>query len=74
MVVEDKVYITGRGWIICTRYDGKTLHINDKITINNILFEVIGIEAMRYNINSPIGLILRPNNLVKDIEIGLNIN
>ena len=73
MTVEDKVYVVGRGWIICTKYDGKPLHIGDKFSIDNNIFETIGIEAFRYNINSPIGLLFRPNDLVESIKIGSEI-
>ena len=73
MIVEDKVYVVGRGRIICTKYDGKPLHIGDKFSIDNNIFEIRGIEAFRYNINSPIGLLLRPNDLVEKVKIGSEI-
>lgn len=73
MIVEDKVYVVGRGWIICTKYDGKPLRVGDRFSIDNNIFEIKGIEAFRYNINSPIGLLLRPNDLVEKVKIGSEI-
>jgi len=73
MIIENKVYVVGRGWIICTKYDGKPLHIGDKFSFDNNIFEIRGIEAFRYNINSPIGLLLRPNDLVEKVKIGSEI-
>ena len=73
MIVEDKVYVVGRGWIICTKYDGKPLRVGDRFSIDNNIFEIRGIEAFRYNINSPIGLLLRPNDLIEGVKIGSEI-
>ncbi len=73
MIVEDKVYVVGRGWIICTKYNGKPLHIGDKFSMNNNIFEIRSIEAWRYNIGSPIGLLFRPNDLVEGVKIGSEI-
>ena len=73
MIVEDKVYVVGRGWIICTKYDGKPLHIGDKFSIDDNIFKISGIEALRYNTGSPIGLLLRPYDLVEGVKIGSEI-
>jgi hypothetical protein len=73
MIVEYKIYVVGRGWIICTKYDGKPLRVGDRFSIDNNIFEIRGIEAFRYNIGSPIGLLLRPNGLVESIKIGSEI-
>jgi len=73
MIVEDKVRVTGRGWIICTKFDGNPIHINDKFSVDGKIFDVVGIEAFRYNVGSPIGLLFRPNQLAGEIEIGKEI-
>jgi hypothetical protein len=60
------VYIIGRGNIVLTNKENDNpLHINDKVKISNNIFEVIGIEHMEYS--SKMGLILKPNPLVKEV-------
>lgn len=68
MKVEDKVYVIGRGNIICsTLGDNDVIRKSDKIKINNNIFDIIGIEMWSYS--KHIGLILRPNNLVEEVNI-----
>lgn len=72
MQVEDKVYIIGRGNIVITQKEkDNPVHINDKLKISGNIFEITGIEHSEY-IKS-MGLILRPNPLVKEINIGDDI-
>ena len=72
-VIDEIYYVIGRGNIIITeKEDDNPLHINDKLKISDNIFEVVGIEHTQYS--KKIGLILRPNLLVKEvIKIGDNI-
>ena len=68
MKVEDKVYVIGRGNIICsTLEDNDVIRKSDKIKINNNIFDIVGIEIWSYS--KHIGLILKPNNLVEEVNI-----
>lgn len=68
MKVEDKVYVIGRGNIICsTLGDNDVIRKSDKIKINNNIFDIVGIEMLAYS--KHIGLIFRPNNLVEEVNI-----
>ena len=70
MKVEDIVYVIGRGNIVCsTLGNDDVIRITDKIRINDNIFDIIGIEMWEHS--KHIGLILRPNNLIKEI---ININ
>lgn len=70
MKVEDIVYIIGRGNIVCsTLGNNDVIKMKDKIKINNNIFDITGIEMWEHS--KHIGLILRPNNLIKEI---ININ
>ena len=66
MKVNNIVYVIGRGNIIVTKKEqDNPIHINDKLKISDHIFEVIGIEHSEYS--KEMGLILRPNPLVKEI-------
>lgn len=68
MKVEDKVYVIGRGNIICsTLGDNDVIRKSYKIKINNNIFDIVGTEMWSYS--KHIGLILRPNNLVEEVNI-----
>jgi len=70
MKVEDIVYVIGRGNIVCsTLGNDDVIRITDKIRINDNIFDITGIEMWEHS--KHIGLILRPNNLIKEI---ININ
>lgn len=73
MNVEDIVYVIGRGNIVVTQKEkNNPVHINDKLKISGNIFEITGIEHAEYI--KTMGLILRPNPLVKEIvKIGDNI-
>lgn len=67
MIVTDIVTVIGRGTVIVcddkTELNGK--HVGDKVVINNTTFEICGIESWKYQ--KPCGIILRPNDIVKDV-------
>lgn len=68
MIVEKIVYVIGRGNIVCsTLGDNDIIHMNDNIKIKNHIFDIIGIEMWSYS--KHIGLILKPNNLVEEVNI-----
>lgn len=70
MKVENIVYVIGRGNIVCSHLDtDKAIHIKDNIKINDNIFDITGIEMWEHSKN--IGLILKPNDLVKE---KVNIN
>ena len=65
-VIDDIYYVTGRGNIVITeKEEDNPIHINDKLKISDNVFEVVGIEQTQYS--KVIGLILRPNDIVKEI-------
>ena len=65
MIVDDIVYVIGRGNIVVTQKEkNNPVHINDKIKISDNIFEITGIEHSEYM--KMMGLILRPNPLVKE--------
>ena len=65
MIVDNIVYVIGRGNIVVTQKEkNNPVHINDKIKISDNIFEITGIEHSEYM--RMMGLILRPNPLVKE--------
>ena len=72
MIVNDIVYVIGRGNIVITKKEkDNPVHINDKLKISDNIFEITGIEHSEHI--KMMGLILRPNPLVKEINIGDDI-
>ena len=66
MKVENIVYVIGRGNIVLTKKEkDNPVHINDKLKISDNIFEITGIEHSEYI--KTMGLILRPNQLVKEV-------
>ena len=67
MIVTDIVTVLGRGTVIVCddKTDLKDKHVGDKVVINNTTFEIIGIESWKYK--KPCGLVLRPNDIVRDV-------
>ena len=69
MIVTDIVTVLGRGNIVCC--DDKTelvnnhVKIGDKLKINGTTFELIGFESWKYQ--KSCGLVLRPNDIVRDV-------
>lgn len=59
MKVEDIVQVVGRGYIVCSHMDGRTIRVGDKVMAGDTEFEVRGIERWLYS--KSIGLILSPN-------------
>lgn len=70
MIVEDIVYVIGKGNIVCSTLGNEDIiHMKDNIKINDNIFDIVGTEISEYS--KHIGLILRPNNLVKEfVNIG----
>ena len=62
MKVEDIVRVVGRGHIVCSHLDGRTIRVGDKVMAGYTEFEVRGIE--RWSYSKSIGLILSPNTSV----------
>lgn len=67
MIVTDIVTILGRGTVIVCddKTELKDKHVGDKVVINNTTFEITGIESWKYH--KPCGLVLRPNDIVRDV-------
>ena len=69
MIVNDIVTVIGRGTVIVC--DAKTelvnnhVKIGDKLKINDTTFELIGFESWEYQ--KRCGLVLRPNDIVRDV-------
>lgn len=63
--IDDIIYVTGRGNIICCETDREDFHINDTVITDTISFNISGIERMR----SKVGIILYPNIKVPDTFI-----
>ena len=71
MIVEDKIRVLGRGWIILSETDEPPT-ISDEIEVNGKIFGIVGIERWPYS--KRLGLILRPNDEVNEtISIGDNM-
>lgn len=62
MKVEDIVRVVGRGHIVCSHMDGRTIRVGDKVMAGDTEFEVRGIEKWQYS--KAVGLLLSPNDLV----------
>ena len=62
MEVEDIVRVVGRGHIVCSHMDGRTIRVGDKVMAGYTEFEVRGIEWWSYS--KSIGLLLSPNTSV----------
>ncbi len=68
MEVIDKVYVIGRGNIVIVDdIRDVHLHINDKVKVRDLQFEVVGVEFAEHIKQG--GLILRPNDKVEEIKI-----
>ena len=68
MNVIDKVRVIGRGNIVVVdNIKEYPLHINDKVRVRDLQFEIRGIEFSEYMRHG--GLILRPNDKVEEIKI-----
>lgn len=68
MEIIDKVYVIGRGNIVvCDDIKSVPLHIGDKLASRGMTFDVVGIETHQYTKAG--GLILRPNDKVKELKI-----
>ena len=71
MIVQDKIRVIGRGWVIISETDEPPT-ISDEIEINGKIFGIVGIE--RWSYSKRLGLILRPNDEVNEtISIGDNM-
>jgi len=71
MIVEDKIRVLGRGWVIISETDEPPT-ISDEIEVNGKIFGIVGIE--RWSYIKRLGLILRPNDEVNEtISIGDNM-
>ena len=64
MKVEDIVRVVGRGHIVCSHTDGRTIRVGDKVKAGNIEFVVRGIE--KWSHSKAIGLLLSPSDLVPE--------
>ena len=62
MKVEDVVRVVGRGHIVCSHMDGRTIRVGDKVIAGDMEFEVRGIE--RWSYSKSIGLLLSPDTSV----------
>jgi len=68
MKIIDKVRVIGRGNIVIVdNINGYVLHIDDKMKVGGLTFEITGIE--RLSSTKKVGLILRPNDKVEEIKI-----
>lgn len=68
MEVIDKIPIIGRGNVIVVDDIRKYhLHVNDKVRVRDLQFEIAGIEFAEHIKHG--GLILRPNDRVEEIKI-----
>ena len=71
MIVQDKIRVIGRGWVIISETDEPPT-ISDEIEVNGKIFGIVGIE--RWSYSKRLGLILRPNDEVNEtISIGDNM-
>ena len=71
MIVQDKIRVTGRGWVIISETDEPPT-ISDEIEANGKIFGIVGIE--RWSYSKRLGLILKPNDEVNEtISIGDNM-
>ena len=59
MIVQDKIRVLGRGWVIISETD-EPLTITDEILANGKTFGIVGIERWPYS--KRLGLILKPND------------
>ena len=64
MIVEDKIRVLGRGWVIITETD-EPLTTSDEIESNGKIFEIAGIERWPYS--KRLSLLLRPNDEANEI-------
>ena len=70
MIVQDKIRVLGRGWVIISETDEPPT-ISDEIEVNGKIFGIVGIERWY---TKRLGLILRPNDEVNEtISIGDNM-
>jgi hypothetical protein len=70
MIVEDKIRVLGRGWVIISETDEPPT-ISDEIKVNGKIFGIVGIERWY---TKRLGLVLRPNDEVNEtISIGDNM-
>ena len=71
MIVQDKIRVIGRGWVIITETDEPPT-IEDMIFVNDRYFSIAGIERVTFS--KRLGLILRPNDEANEtISIGDNM-
>ena len=70
MIVEDKIRVLGRGWVIISEPEEPPT-ISDEIEVNGKIFGIVGIERWY---TKRLGLILKPNDEVNEtISIGDNM-
>ena len=71
MIVQDKIHVLGRGWVIISETDEPPT-IEDMVFINDKCFAIAGIERWPYS--KRLGLILRPNDESNEaISVGDNL-
>ena len=71
MIVQDKIHVLGRGWVIISETDEQPT-IEGIVFVNNKYFAIAGIERWPYS--KRLGLILRPNDEANEtISIGDNM-
>lgn len=59
MIVQDKIHVLGRGWVILSEADEPPT-LKDMVLAGDKYFSIVGIERVSFNKN--IGLILVPND------------
>lgn len=68
MIVQDKIHVTGRGWVILSETD-ELPTLKDMVLAGDKYFGIVGIERVSYSKN--LGLVLVPNNEVNEaISVG----
>lgn len=68
MIVQDKIHVTGRGWVILSEADEPPT-LKDIVLVGDKYFGIVGIERVSYS--KSLGLVLVPNNEVNEtISIG----
>jgi len=71
MIVQDKIHVLGRGWVIISETDEPPT-IEDMVFVNDKYFAIAGIE--RVSFSKRLGLILRPNDESNEvISVGDNL-
>ena len=64
MIVEDKIHVTGRGWVILSEADEPPT-LKDMVLAGDKYFGIVGVERVSYSKN--LGLVLVPNNEVNEV-------